>query len=475
MSNNRIKAAWLEALLEAAVDAILTIDRHGIIQTANASAETLFGHARDEMVGYNISRLMPEPWSKEHDTYIRNYLETGEAKIIGTGREVTGQKKDGTHFPLHLSVNEFRDGEEVFFCGILHDLTARKTSERALKISQRLEAIGQLSGGVAHDFNNLLTVIIGNLELLEHQIEEPQQSDMLREALEAAELGADLTNRLLAFAKRGILRPKVVDINVLIDDLSGILRRTLGSQIAFDASLADGLWRTLADPGQVETALLNLVVNARDAMPQGGSLIIETSNAVLDREHDTPQVDVEPGDYIRVSVTDTGTGMPDLILQKVFEPFFTTKKASRGTGLGLSMVYGFARQSGGTVTIYSENGIGTTVNLYLPRHDGRSSGISRETDCAPARSYLGSGELVLVVEDDARVRKLTLQRLEVLNYRTIVARDGKEALGLLRDKNGHRSGLYRSRHARGRVRIRSRRCRFAGFPGHGSPADFGLR
>lgn len=433
MSDNRVKAAWLEALLEAAVDAILTIDRQGNIQSANRSAETLFGYSRDEMVGHNISRLMPEPWSNHHDSYIRNYLDTGKAKIIGTGREITGKKKDGTHFPLHISVNEFKDGDEVFFCGILHDLTARKTSERALKISQRLEAIGQLSGGVAHDFNNLLTVIIGNLELLEREIKEPLQLDMLREALEAAELGADLTNRLLAFAKRSILRPKVVDINALIDDLSGILRRTLGSQIAFDASLADGLWRTLADPGQMETALLNLVVNARDAMPQGGALIIETSNTVLDREDGAQQIDVEPGDYIRVSVSDTGTGMSDDILQRVFEPFFTTKKASRGTGLGLSMVYGFARQSGGNVTIYSENGYGTTVNLYLPRHDGKSSGADQQRNCAPAKTYQGSGELVLVVEDDVRVRKLTLQRLEVLNYRTVVARDGKEALDLLRD------------------------------------------
>ena len=433
MSKNSAKAAWLEALLEAAVDSILTIDDRGIIRTANRSAEALFGYSNDEMVGRNVSCLMPETWAENHDAYIRNYLDIGEGKIIGIGREVTGKKRDGTHFPLHLSVSEFRDGDSIYFCGIIHDLTARNASERALRMSQRLEAIGQLSGGVAHDFNNLLTVIVGNLELLEQRIAEPQQLELLQEALEAAELGADLTNRLLAFAKRSILRPKVVNINALVDDLSGILSRTLGSQIAFDASLADGLWKTLADPGQVETALLNLVVNARDAMPDGGSLIIETSNAVIDRNYGAPEIDVEPGDYIRLSVSDTGTGMPDDIVQQVFEPFFTTKKASGGTGLGLSIVYGFAKQSGGNLTIYSENGFGTTANLYLPRHDGTAETAGEEPDDKPAKSYLGSGELILVAEDDARVRKLTLQRLDVLNYRTVVANDGNEALRLLRE------------------------------------------
>ncbi|MCP4998683.1 MAG: PAS domain S-box protein [Hyphomicrobiales bacterium] len=434
MSTKPVQATWLEALLEAAVDSIITIDRNGIIQSANKSAERLFGHTNKEFVGRNISFLMPEPWAHKHDEYIRNYLESGNKKIVGIGREVVGQKKDGSNFPLHLSVSEFWDGEDVYFCGIIHDLTARKTSERALQISQRLEAIGQLSGGVAHDFNNLLTVIVGNLELLEHKIEEPQQLELLREALEAAELGADLTDRLLAFAKRSILHPKVVDINALVSDLSGILKRTLGGQITFDATLAEGLWKTHADPGQVETALLNLVLNARDAMPNGGSLIVETCNADIDHNYTAKEVDVKPGDYIRISVSDTGTGMLDEVLNKVFEPFFTTKKAGGGTGLGLSMVYGFAKQSGGNITIYSENGFGTTVNLYLPRHEGAADASAKDTENAPAQSFQGSGELILVVEDDPRVRKLTLQRLEVLNYRTVSASDGKEALSLLRQK-----------------------------------------
>ncbi|MEX3007228.1 PAS domain S-box protein [Hoeflea sp. TYP-13] len=431
MSDKTGKTTWLEALLNAAVDSIITIDHGGIIQSANRSTESLFGYSNKELVGSNVNILMPKPWAGQHDDYIRRYLESGEKHIIGTGREVLGKRKDGSTFPLHLSVSEFWNKEEVFFCGIIHDLTARKSTEHALRRSQRLEAIGQLTGGVAHDFNNLLTIITGNLELLELRIEDQIQLELLREAQEAAELGADLTNRLLAFARRSVLRPEIVDINALVGDVSNMLKRTLGSHVELDTSLAKGLWKTHADPGQVETALLNLAVNARDAMPSGGSLIVETTNAVIDKQYTAQEIDVEPGDYIRISVSDTGTGMSDDTLQKVIEPFFTTKKSGRGTGLGLSMVYGFAKQTGGNMTIYSELGFGTTVNLYLPRHVGTAEDTASDHGEIKSRSFQGDGELVLVVEDDPRVRKLTLQRLKVLNYRTISADDGNEALRLL--------------------------------------------
>ena len=426
----------LRALLDAAVDSVITIDEDGTICSVNRSVTALFGYGKAEMTGRNVSMLMPQPMAGEHDDYIRRYRKTGEKRIIGIGREVQGLKKDGTVFPMHLSVGEFADGGTAYFCGIIHDLTARKQAEHVLARSQRMEAVGQLTGGIAHDFNNLLTVITGNLELLEMQLEEPQHLDLLHEAQAAAELGAGLTNQLLAFARRSVLQPEVVNINRMIGDLSGMLKRTLGSHIEYGTSMFHELWATRVDPGQVETALLNLVVNARDAMPSGGRLMVETRNAGLDQEYAAGEVDLQPGDYVRISVSDTGTGMSDEVLQRVFEPFFTTKQAARGTGLGLSMVYGFAKQSGGNATIYSEMDFGTIVNIYLPRHEVSEQAAEAVMPDPGKAVPQGSGQLVLVVEDDPKVRRLTLERLKTLNYRTLSAQDGREALDLLRDTLG---------------------------------------
>jgi len=436
MSDETNRMTNLQALLDAAVDSIITIDGKATICSVNRSATGLFGYAAEEFIGRNVKMLMPEPWASEHDRYIRRYQETGQRHIIGIGREIQGLKKDGTVFPMHLSVGEFVDDGDVYYCGIIHDLTARKQAEQVLARSQRMEAVGQLTGGIAHDFNNLLAVITGNLELLEMQIDAPAQLDLLREAHAAAELGADLTNQLLAFARRSVLQPEVVNINRLIGGLSGMLKRTLGSHIEYGTSMYHELWATRVDPGQVETALLNLAVNARDAMPSGGSLMVETRNTTIDQHYAAREVDVMPGDYVRISVSDTGSGMPEDILQKVFEPFFTTKQSGRGTGLGLSMVYGFAKQSGGNATIYSEVGFGTTVNIYLPRHEAEAPVKNTENPGVRAGALGGSGELILVVEDDPRVMRLTIERLRVLNYRTVSATDGKQALEALSETPG---------------------------------------
>lgn len=426
----------LEALLDAAVDSIVTIDSSAIVQSANKSAEKLFGYPVDEMVGRNVSILMPDPWASRHDGYIRRYRETGEKRIIGLGREVEGRKKDGSIFPMHLSVTEFWANDSVFYCGIIHDLTDRKNAERALERSQRLEAAGQLTGGVAHDFNNLLTVITGNLELLEPQLDEPEQKALLREAQAAAEMGADLTSQLLAFARRGLLQPEVIDVNRMVQNLTSMLKRTLGGHIELQTALYTGLWATCVDPGKFENALINLAVNARDAMPTHGSLIIETSNVVIDAQYTAVEIGIAAGDYVRISVSDTGFGMADTTLQRAFEPFFTTKPAGRGTGLGLSMVYGFAKQSGGNVTIYSEEEIGTTINVYLPRHAVEEEPAKALHDGLKSDDNQGAGELILVVEDDPRVCRLTLERLKILNYRTVSASDGGEALEILDGTDG---------------------------------------
>ena len=423
--------AKLEALLHAAVDAIVTINDAGLIQSVNRSAEELFGYSANELEGLNVKCLMPDPWASEHDEYMRRYQDTGEKRIIGKGREVEGKRKDDTVFPMHLSVSEYRIDGEMFYTGIIHDLSRRKQAELALMTAQKMEAIGQLTGGIAHDFNNLLTVITGNLELLEDRLGEEEQLELLTEAQEAAELGSNLTNRLLAFARRSVLQPQTININAQIEGLNNMLTRSLGGNIDFEILLAKDLWDARVDPGQIDNALLNLAVNARDAMPNGGRVVVETANMTIDDVMMASEAGLSAGDYVRISVSDTGTGMDSSIVQRVFEPFFTTKEKGRGTGLGLSMVYGFAKQSGGHATIYSEPGVGTTVNIYLPREceeEKSSDDVSLEDASAALQ---GQGQLVLVVEDDARVQKLTLQRLEILNYRALAADNGSQALRLL--------------------------------------------
>ncbi|MBJ3783163.1 PAS domain S-box protein [Devosia sediminis] len=421
------QARKLQAILESAVDAIITIDGRGTITTVNPAAARLFDYPQDAFIGQNVHFLMPEPYHSAHDGYIANYRRTGAAKIIGIGREVTGRRRDGSLFPMHLAVSEFEMDGRVHFTGIIHDLSAQKATEQALRQAQKMEAMGQLTGGIAHDFNNLLTVIIGNLEMLEAKLTTSGQRELAIEALEAADLGARLTARLLAFARRSHLEPEVVNLNDFVLGLTDMLHRTMGSTISLSNALTPRLWMTRIDPSQVESAIVNLAVNARDAMPQGGRLIIETGNVSVDAAMSEDLDGLAPGDYVRLSVADTGEGMPADVRERAFEPFFTTKEKGRGTGLGLSMIYGFAKQSGGHATIYSEIGRGTSVNIYLPRH-GTASAVEAEPEEAAVPP---AGKTVLVVEDDPRVRKLTVTRLETLGYATLVAADAHEALAIL--------------------------------------------
>ncbi|WP_137152717.1 PAS domain S-box protein [Devosia sp. FKR38] len=421
------QARKLQAILESAVDAIITIDGVGIITTVNPAAARLFGYAPAEFIGRNVHFLMPEPYHSAHDGYIANYRRSGTPKIIGIGREVTGRRRDGSTFPMHLAVSEFEMDGRIFFTGIIHDLSGQKQTEQALRQAQKMEAMGQLTGGIAHDFNNLLTVIIGNLEMLEARLTTTAQRELTTEALEAADLGARLTARLLAFARRSHLEPEVVNLNDFVLGLTDLLHRTLGATIALSNSLTPRLWPTRIDPSQVESAIVNLAVNARDAMPNGGRLIVETANVSVDTAMSEHLDGLQTGDYVRLSVADTGQGMSADVRERAFEPFFTTKEKGRGTGLGLSMIYGFAKQSGGHASIYSEPGRGTTVNIYLPRH-GEVASTAEEPE---SHEPISTGKTVLVVEDDPRVRKLTVSRLEALGYATLVAADAHEALHIL--------------------------------------------
>jgi CheY-like chemotaxis protein len=294
-----------------------------------------------------------------------------------------------------------------------------------------MEAVGQLTGGIAHDFNNLLTVVSGNLELAGRALEAanaPKAHRNIEAALNGARRAATLTHRLLAFSRRQPLQPQIVDLNRLVSGMSDLFRRTLGESIRIETVLAGGLWPTFADPNQLESALLNLVINARDAMPTGGKLTIETANCHLDEAYAAAHLDVKAGQYVMVAVTDTGTGMTPDVMARMFEPFFTTKEIGQGTGLGLSMIYGFVKQSGGHVKAYSEVGQGTTVRIYLSR-TLREQALEEALPASAPRAV--ASETVLVVEDDPGVRAYSVETLRGLGYRVIEAQDAQAALTAL--------------------------------------------
>jgi len=320
-------------------------------------------------------------------------------------------------------------GKAVRMVGSMVDVTELREMDERLRQSQKLEAVGHLTGGIAHDFNNLLTVILGNAEFMQEQLnEQPDLQQLAEMTVTAAERGAELTNRLLAFARRQALQPRRVDINKLVTDTLGLLKRALNEDIELTFVDTRELWTTEIDPGQLEVALLNLAINARDAMPEGGRLLIETANTLLDEAYTQDQVDVIAGDYVQVSVSDSGSGMPADIVSQAFDPFFTTKVMGKGSGLGLSMVYGFVKQSGGHARIYSEENEGTTIRLYFPR--------AAATDVEPHEATReieprGGSEHILAVEDDDQVRTYVTNLLESLGYRVTAARSGAEALDIL--------------------------------------------
>jgi len=415
-------------LVSGVVDyAIYMLDTEGYIVSWNPGAERIKGYSRSEVIGKHFS-MFYTPEDREKGMPQRALT---TASTLGKYEaEAWRVRKDGNRFWASVVIDAIynESGTHIGFAKVTRDLTERRLIEEQLRQSQKMEAIGQLTGGVAHDFNNLLTVIVGNLETIWRNA--PADDGKLRRAIDQVTRGAQravtLTQQLLAFSRRQPLNPTPTDINRLVAGMSDLVRRTIGENIAVETVLAGGLWRVEIDAHQLENALLNLAVNARDAMSEGGKLTIETANAHLDDGYADQYPELKAGQYVVLCVTDTGTGMTPDVITRAFEPFYTTKPIGQGTGLGLSQVYGFVKQSGGHVKLYSEIGHGTTVKIYLPRMIGQVDDEQETSSMVPLRG--GQHEVVLVVEDDNDVRLFTTESLRELGFTVLEARDGPSAL-----------------------------------------------
>jgi PAS domain S-box-containing protein len=420
-----------QELVTGVVDyAIYMLDVDGYIVSWNTGAERIKGYSKTEAIGKNFAMFYTEEdrvkGTPKRALTIAGTLGKYEA-------EAWRVRKSGERFWASVVIDAVYDdqGKVIGFAKVTRDLTERRGIEEQLRHAQKMEAIGQLTGGVAHDFNNLLTVIVGNLETIWRLA--PADDGKLRRAIDQTTRGAQravtLTQQLLAFSRRQPLNPKPTDVNRLVGGMSDLVRRTIGESIAVETVLAGGLWRVEIDAHQLESALLNLAVNARDAMPNGGKLTIETANSYFDEAYATHFPELKPGEYVVICVTDTGTGMSPDTLVRAFEPFFTTKPIGQGTGLGLSQVYGFVKQSGGHVKLYSEVGEGTTVKLYLPR---LLAPLQDEQEArAPILMSGGPHEVVLVVEDDDDVRMFTTESLRDVGFTVLETSDAPSALRML--------------------------------------------
>lgn len=420
--------------------AIFMLDPGGVVVSWNEGAERIKGYRADEIVGSHFSRF----YSPEdvRTGLPQRLLETAVAErhVEAEGWRV---RKDGSRFWANAIITALRDPDGTLrgFAKVTRDMTERRQHELALEQNraalaqlQKMEALGHLTGGVAHDFNNLLTTILGSVELLQQragQADAQRTARLLAAVQRAAEQGAALTRRLLAFSRRQALSPQIVDVNRLVGSMSELLRRTLGESIAVETVLAAGLWSTHVDPNQLENAVLNLAINARDAMPEGGKLTIETGNTYLDDQYAAAHSEVTPGQYVMIALSDSGEGMFEETMAHAFEPFYTTKPEGKGTGLGLSQVYGFVKQSGGHIKLYSEVGCGTTVKIYLPRST-RTGEAELPVDRSRAVAT-SQGESVLLVEDDPGVRTYSAEALTTLGYDVLQASDGRAALRLLEE------------------------------------------
>ena len=410
-------------IFETSQDLILVTDRVGTFVQVSPSAKTILGYEASDMVGHSaVEFIHPDDLDSTRH----------EMRSARRGRQMRSFEtryihRDGQAVTLNWMGTWSEPVQRHFFIG--RDLTEKQTAEAQMRHVQKMDAIGQLTGGVAHDFNNILTVITGTIGILEEAVaDQPELVAIARLIDEAAERGANLTKHLLAFARKQPLQPREVDVNSLVLEAAKLLHPTLGEHVEITPLLADDAWTALVDPNQLTTAVLNLALNARDAMPGGGKLALETANIYLDENYAGMNNEVTPGNYVMVAVSDTGTGIPAELLERVFDPFFTTKEVGKGTGLGLSMVFGFIKQSDGHIKIYSEEGHGTSVKMYLPRATGLNQTAAEALISATIE---GGHEVVLIVEDNSLVRRYVTTQIESLGYTTLEAANAAEALHLI--------------------------------------------
>ena len=409
-------------IFDSSNDLILVTDTAGNFIQVSPSVTVILGYQPSDMIGHSAVEFI-HPDDLEHTRREMRAARRGQSKRNFETRYVN---KEGKAVALNWTGTWSEPVHRHFFIG--RDLTEKQAAEAQLRHAQKMDAVGQLTGGVAHDFNNILTVITGTIGILEEAVaDQPQLAAVAKLIDEAAERGANLTRHLLAFARKQPLQPVELDVNALVLESAKLLHPTLGENIEITPLLAEDAWTALADPSQLTTAVLNLAINARDAMPNGGKLALETGNVFLDENYAGMHSEVIPGNYVMIAVSDTGAGIPAALLERVFEPFFTTKEVGRGTGLGLSMVYGFVKQSAGHIMIYSEEGHGTTIKMYLPP----ATGTSLATEPSQSLAVEGGNETILVVEDDTLVRNYVLTQLHSLGYVTLDAGNAGEALAIV--------------------------------------------
>jgi PAS domain S-box-containing protein len=420
-----------QAIIESALDAFVQTDERCVILNWSPHAEALMGWTRAEAVGRSVEELVfPEAQRAVHRQWVDRFLSEASGDATGGRYETPLLHKDGSEFFAEVSLTALRRGEGYIINAFVRDITAKRAAEEQLFQAQKMESVGQLTGGIAHDFNNMLTVITGTIEILADGVKhDPALASIAKMINDAADRASQLTANLLAFARKQPLRPLETDVNALVEEVVKLLAPTLGRQIEIETALSDQAWPALVDRSQLTSALVNLAINARDAMPDGGMLLFRTGN--FTRHAGAPEVDdLGAGDYVAIEVIDSGAGIPHAIRDRIFEPFFSTKQFGTGTGLGLSMVFGFAKQSGGTVVVDGEEGKGACFRIYLPRADVEPADVLPTSEAPPPEDdqLRGGSETILCVEDDDVVRAHVTGRLESLGYKVITARNAAEAL-----------------------------------------------